>query len=831
MTNYNDCLESSSPEMTITENLKMPLAMSARKIRYLSWALGRRNAEDSIFLKKRMKEYAPITKIKGFLKNNMGISFAETQRFKHLVFNKFSTEQDQLNGYKELYMPSKGYYRVQHTLPKHKWGRIIPKGYLSLSVFHRPTRHALCLNDYVDIDMKNAQPQVVYEMCRQDGIQDSVSALKDYCDDPKKFRQIIMEHHNVSYDTAKRLPIRIMFGGSYSKWMEECDVVGGCKLELFVKMENQMTLIIDKVYAANQQIEKDVLKVDKNKWKTENEKKRGVMGLWGQTLERFLQETAISYLLEKNRWELEEIVPSQDGFMVRKHLWYEGLLEDCEFSIAEKYGIAMGFLKKPFDEAIEIPEEEWEGDVDGNGRKTYEIVKEEFQEEHSKIINKSLYVKKTGEEFIFMKKGDICSSYEHLQYEKPKEIKDENGNVSVVWDKVPFLPRWCKDEEILCYDDVGCFPNEKSCPKNILNMWIPFAMEKVTEWEDRPVEKGLWLDMLFILCGKEQHIYEYLLHWIAQMILYPETKTNMPIFVSAEGSGKGTFLQLLRDMLGKKKVFETTDPSRDVWGNFNISMETAFLVNINELSKNDSKEANDKIKALITDSAMTINKKGINQYQIQSSHRFIGSTNNLDPMKTSIGDRRKWIVRCSDEKKGDGAWFNNLYASLKDVNVIKTMYEYFKSLDKICVEEGDEVGFLKRFIDRPVPISEFQGNLQQLAVSPLIIFMKHFITEKNDYEGSCEFSCKMIYDEFEKWKSKYMPEYKLSNSKFITTLYNLDIVGVSKGRHTKKGNTIYIDMEAIKQYLELDKLEEFEDMCECCYKTLCSCVDDEEEKC
>ena len=89
----------------------------------------------------------------------------------------------------------------------------------------------------------------------------------------------------------------------------------------------------------------------------------------------------------------------------------------------------------------------------------------------------------------------------------------------------------------------------------------------------------------------------------------------------------------------------------------------------------------------------------------------------------------------------------------------------------------------------------------------------------------------MIYDEFEKWKSKYMPEYKLSNSKFITTLYNLDIVGVSKGRHTKKGNTIYIDMEAIKQYLELDKLEEFEDMCECCYKTLCSCVDDEEEKC
>ena len=267
MTSFNEVLESSSPEMTITENLKMPLTMPLPPPP-LSWTLDKRDAEDSIFLKKRMREYAPITKIKGFLKNNMGISFAESQRFKHLVFNKISTEQDQLNGYKELYMPSKGYYRVQHTLPKHKWGRIIPKGYLSLSVFHRPTRHALCQNDYVDIDMKNAQPQIVYEMCRQYGIQDSVSALKDYCDDPKKFRQIIMEHHNVSYDTAKKLPIRIMFGGSYGKWMEECDVVGGCKLPLFVTLENQMTLIIDKVYVANPQIEKDVLKVDKDKWKT-----------------------------------------------------------------------------------------------------------------------------------------------------------------------------------------------------------------------------------------------------------------------------------------------------------------------------------------------------------------------------------------------------------------------------------------------------------------------------------------------------------------------------------------------------------------------------------
>jgi hypothetical protein len=824
---YNTCQPNSMNAQTLNHEI-FQVDHSDYALNKLSWTLDRRDAENSIFLKKKMREYAPITKIKGFLKNGMGISYVGIDRYNHFVFSKIATEQDQLNNYKALYMPTKEYYRVAHTLPRHKWGRIQPKGYASLCVFHRPTRHALCQEEYVDIDMCNAQPQIVYEMCRKDGISDSVSALKEYCEDPKKFRKSIMELHNVSYDTAKQLPIRLMFGGCYNKWKTDYDVQDNSKMDLFVKLENQMKMVIDKVYVANPQIERDVMKSNQTKWKDDAQKKRGVMGLWGQTLERFLQETAISYLVENKGFELEDIVPSQDGFMPRKHLWYEGLIEDCEKSILDKYGITMGFLKKPFDEAIEIPDEEFSVEVDGNGRRTYEVVKEEFEVQHSKIINKSLFVKKNGEEFIFMKKGDICSSYEHLQYEEPHEVTDKNGNTNIVWVKLAFLLRWCKDEEIACYDDVGNYPKGTDCPKNILNMWIPFAMEKVVEWEDKPDEKELWLEMLFILCGREQHIYEYLLHWVAQMIVYPETKTNMPIFVSAEGSGKGTFLQLLSSMLGKKKVFETTDPSRDIWGNFNIVMESAFLININEMSKNDSKEASDKIKALITDSALTINKKGLNQYQLQSYHRFIGSTNNFDPIKTSIGDRRKWIIRCSDEKKGDGAWFNALYASLKDVNVIKTMYEYFKSLDD--VEEETGVGFLSRFTDKPVPITEFQSNLQQLAISPLILFMKHFIIKRYEMVGECEFSCKMVYNAFEKWKSKYMKEYKLSSSKFSTTLYNLDIIGVTKGRHTKIGNTMYINMEAIKKHFELEILEDFEDMCEHCNKNPCHCMDEDSDE-
>jgi ABC-type enterochelin transport system ATPase subunit len=50
------------------------------------------------------------------------------------------------------------------------------------------------------------------------------------------------------------------------------------------------------------------------------------------------------------------------------------------------------------------------------------------------------------------------------------------------------------------------------------------------------------------------------------MIQYPERKSIIPSLISKQGAGKGTFLSLMSKMLGQEIVFETTDPSRDVWG-------------------------------------------------------------------------------------------------------------------------------------------------------------------------------------------------------------------------------------------------------------------------
>ena len=128
--------------------------------------------------------------------------------------------------------------------------------------------------------------------------------------------------------------------------------------------------------------------------------------------------------------------------------------------------------------------------------------------------------------------------------------------------------------------------------------------------------------------------------------------------------------------MGGKKVLETKDPERDVWGNFNSLMMGAFLVNLNELECKETSVVEGKIKALITDPTMYINQKGIAQFSITSHHHFIITTNKENPIKTQKGERRKFIVRSSDELIKNVPYFKQLYKYMDTVTAVRTCLFY-----------------------------------------------------------------------------------------------------------------------------------------------------------
>jgi len=280
------------------------------------------------------------------------------------------------------------------------------------------------------------------------------------------------------------------------------------------------------------------------------------------------------------------------------------------------------------------------------------------------------------------------------------------------------------------------------------------------------------------------------------MIQFPEVKSIMITMISKQGAGKGTLMKLFILMFGNKKVIESTAPSRDVWGNFNGMMTNAFLVNLNELSKKETMDAEGKIKGLITDPTLPINNKGVNQFDIKSHHRFFVTTNKEDGgIKTSYDDRRNMIVRCSDDKIGDKEYFNKLNKYLDDENVVRTCYDYFKS-----IPDMDKFGSL------PVPQTEYQNNLKQLSKTAVEMWLEDFTTRHLNDE-IVEMLGKETYADFNVWKGKNNITYDTTPLKLGVSLSNIQIKNaITKGRHTMNGDTKYFNIPVLKQHFNLGLL-------------------------
>jgi hypothetical protein len=371
-------------------------------------------------------------------------------------------------------------------------------------------------------------------------------------------------------------------------------------------------------------------------------------------------------------------------------------------------------------------------------------------------------------------------------------VKD--GETHVI--KKPFLAEWLGiNHNIKSYQDIGIYPNISKCPKNIFNVWIPFAGQTM-EANIEAGQEGLaaMLNHIHILCNNEKEVSDYFIKWIAQMFQYPEIKTICPTLISSEGAGKGTLLTLLQKMMGKSKVFITTTPSRDVWGSFNPMMADSFLVNLNELSLKDTVEAMSVIKGLITDDTLTINIKGISAYEQRSYHRFIITTNNPEPITSTNGDRRNLIIKSSDEKCKDIPYFTQLQKYLADDNVIKACYDYFMKIPD-----------MDKFAQIPLPITEYQQALKEGNRSHIDQFFEHY-TSKYFQETKKEELSKDLYAEFLKWSKEMKIEHPMSAIKMGKALSTCKYEGLKKGRHTNQGNTWIIDIEAFKKQFGLGNL-------------------------
>lgn len=424
----------------------------------------------------------------------------------------------------------------------------------------------------------------------------------------------------------------------------------------------------------------------------------------------------------------------------------------------------------------------------------------EWEKTHCKILNPPAYMehKVSGdtEQFILRNTKALENSFNHLSIIN----KVENKKGEIQEKKVSFIKTWTYlNDRIKLFDEIGIYPKPLVCPPKTYNCWTRFRGELLPPTsQDYSNELNTFKFLLSVLTGHEKTSTDYLEKWIAQAIQYPANKTTVPTIISKQGAGKGTLIKLITALLGDKKVLSTTK-SDVVFGKFNSLMLDAYLVNLDELSPKDVKDVEHQIKGLITEPTLTVDIKGVSPITIKSYHRFINTTNNeFGVFKTEEGDRRNFIVRASDELIGNKEFFTNFNDNIiNNKEVVKFIYEYLKNIPN-----------LDRFHEAAnIPRTSYGDELKQCNRSDYDLWLEDF-TKRNSESGVDVFSSKALFTDF----SLFVKKDTFKSQTFGIRIINIVPNGISKGKHTRDGETKVFNWKVLREHYKTECLIDEDDL-------------------
>jgi len=426
-------------------------------------------------------------------------------------------------------------------------------------------------------------------------------------------------------------------------------------------------------------------------------------------------------------------------------------------------------------------------EIDETNSNEFENKKVEFEKTHFKIINKGLYIRLIEDKIDNLSEEKLIKCYKHLQYLGVNEKGMEK--------KFTFIKDWITTEDIRKYDDFDTYPNRSLCPENYFNLWTGYKVEQIKSFIEKQNELEIILNHVKILCNHNLETYEYVLDWVGHLFKYPEEKIGiLLLFISKEGCGKGTFLQLLKNMMGSDKLYVCNDAKENVFGKFNSAIDNKILVDLEELGFMSSAGYENKFKSIITEPTIEIQYKGQEPFTVNSFHRFIATSNDDIPIKTTTNDRRKLIIECSNELIGNVDYFNKLNDLILDKDLQATFHNYL--INRPSVDTFFKIGSKNK------PVTEIQEELQTYFKDHIELFITFIINKLYGYENiNCNILGNDLYKHYvkfcetNKFETYTLTKFGLKFSKFIN---GIDGIIKIKKRLVKYEFTF----EKLKDYLD-----------------------------
>ena len=193
---------------------------------------------------------------------------------------------------------------------------------------------------------------------------------------------------------------------------------------------------------------------------------------------------------------------------------------------------------------------------------------------------------------------------------------------------------------------------------DVLNLFKGFPIQAKGGIPEIPLFHELILD---VICSGNEKWADYFWGWLAHMLQKPMEKPGVAIALlsKAQGVGKSRFVEYIGSLLGQH--FVTVTHGRHLHGYFNAHLQKALLVFADEAVWGGDREAESKLKEMITEPFGILEMKHKDaQTQIRSCMRIILATNSDWAAKVSLSDRRYFVLEPSEIHQNDFDFFKQL---------------------------------------------------------------------------------------------------------------------------------------------------------------------------
>ena len=771
-------------ELDENDFINPPLAMEVKKINICL------TKKTSFLDNITFSEIVDLNCLNGLIKSEQLEREFDSNNYSHLFSATiYKNVKHQLEEYfNKTYDKKINVFNVTYTKPRSKWGRVFPYRSLGLTSFGKKIRNTLIKGVYIDLDLSNAHPMILYNICKINDI--PCPFVTQYINDRENILNDTMKYYNIDRDTAKKLFLRLIFFGTYNGFLKEQKINIKTKpLSFITDFINDLTHIAGIIKQENKQL------YDMARRQNKTNTLGSFFSIYLQEHETRIMECVIQWLNTSTdittykNCKNKVLTYEFDGLKLLKEnvdrYGVEKLKKDMEDIICEELGFSMTFEEKPIEKFYDIEYKPFVFIKPVSIQQPYYsetlIEKEEyFYNDYHQFINEVLSSNDASTE-----NGDVFKKYYKQVFVKidgggqskyfSKNIK--NGFIDwTLLKSTPFGEKVSKFmyinlkqigdrcirqtlnidsfiqsfnvEDMTIYRDIDFVPylhKEEVKDIDIFNIFTGFRFQPLhvdTDLNYFDNIQPILTHLKEVLCSNNEEVYCYIVKWLSHLIQRPRDKAGVPVILmkSEQGTGKNVFWDFMGQVMGKKYIV-TINNLDDLTNKFNTRTEGKLLNILNEIQNyGGNYKNNEKLKSILTDIVQTIEPKGKEAYTINNFARSVMLTNNEWAAKIPNDDRRYVPIDVSNHKKDNNEYFKNICDIINDDKNAEIFFHYLSEYD------------ISDFDIRKIPHTQLKENMKWFNVENRPLFyLKEYIIGLDDEKLNAKFSSNELFKDYCTW--------------------------------------------------------------------------------